>query len=68
QTELPPDEILTQLYELVKKGDLDKILTVAYQLEKLNGKYLYFAQEIIQLTESFQVRQLREKLQKYIKN
>lgn len=68
QTELPPDEILTQLYELVRKGDLDKILTVAYQLEKLNDRYLYFAQEIIQLTESFQVKQLREKLQKYIKN
>ncbi|PSB49290.1 hybrid sensor histidine kinase/response regulator [Cyanosarcina cf. burmensis CCALA 770] len=68
QTELPPDEILTQLYELVRKGDLDNILTVAYQLEKLNDRYLYFAQEIIQLTENFQVKQLREKLQKYIKN
>ncbi|URD51702.1 hybrid sensor histidine kinase/response regulator [Chroococcidiopsis sp. CCNUC1] len=68
QTELPPDEILTQLYELVRKGDLDNILTVAYQLEKLSDRYLYFAQEIIQLTENFQVKQLREKLQKYIKN
>ncbi|OWY69154.1 hybrid sensor histidine kinase/response regulator [cyanobacterium TDX16] len=68
QTELPPNEILTQLYELVKKGDLDKVLTIAYQIEKSNGKYLYFAQEIIQLTENFQVKQLREKLQKYLKN
>ncbi|MBD2306383.1 response regulator [Chroococcidiopsis sp. FACHB-1243] len=66
QTELPPDDILTQLYELVKKGDLDKILTVAYQLEKLNDKYLYFAQQIVQLTESFQVKKLRQLLQKYL--
>lgn len=68
QIGLPPEEILTQLYELVKKGDLDKILTVAYQLERLNGKYLYFAQEIIQLTESFQVKKLRQILQKYIED
>ena len=68
QTELPPNEILIQLYELVKKGDLDEILTMTHQLEKSNSKYISFAQEIIQLTESFQVKQLREKLQKYIKN
>lgn len=32
QTELPPNEIWIQLYELVKKGDLDEILTMTHQL------------------------------------
>jgi len=66
ELELPSIEILNRLYELVKKGDLDEILTVAHQLEASNSKYMFFAREIIQLTESFQVKQLRKTLQNYI--
>lgn len=66
ELEIPPDEILDRLYELVKKGDLDEILTVAHQLEALNSKYISFAEEIIQLAEGFQVKKLQQTLQKYL--
>jgi signal transduction histidine kinase/FixJ family two-component response regulator len=66
ELEIPPGEILDRLYELVKKGDLDEILTVAHQLEALNSKYISFAEEIIQLAEGFQVKKLRQTLQKYL--
>jgi len=66
ELELPSSEILERLYELVKKGDLDEIFTVAHQLEESNSKYIPFAQEIMQLTEGFQVKKLREILHRYL--
>lgn len=63
---LPPgSDILTQLYSLAKKGDLDEILEVANQLEQQDRKFRPFAQELCRLAENFQVKQLQSFIQEY---
>jgi CheY-like chemotaxis protein len=61
----PSPDILARLYNLAKKGDLDGILTEANRLEKLGEKYSPFVQELRQLAEGFQVKQLQSFIQKY---
>lgn len=63
---IPPcADILVRLHSLVKKGDLDSILTEANAIEQLGEKYSPFTRELRQLAEGFQVKQLQSFIQKY---
>ncbi len=60
----PSADILMQLYELAKKGDLDEIVEAATQLKQTQPESIPFAQKLIELSDSFQVKQI----QNFIKN
>ncbi|MBE8992443.1 MASE1 domain-containing protein [Nostoc sp. LEGE 12450] len=63
---LPSIEILTNLYELAKDGNLDEILHEANNLKSDHPVYSDFAQQVIQLAENFQIRKLRKALNQLI--
>lgn len=64
---LPPAiEVLQQIRELAKLGDLDGIVEIAQQIQTTNSEHFAFAQELINLAESFQTKPLRAFIQKYI--
>ncbi len=63
---LPSIEILTNLYELAKDGNIDGILHEANNLKSNHPVYFDFAQQVIQLAENFQIRKLREALNQLI--
>lgn len=52
----PPAEILAQLSILTRKGDLDNLVQLA---QHLDTQYQNFAQTVISLAESFQVKELK---------
>ncbi|NEQ43909.1 MAG: response regulator [Leptolyngbya sp. SIOISBB] len=55
-TASPPAEILAELREFVRKGDLDALIQAAQQLD---GQYQQFAKTVISMSEQFQVKQLK---------
>jgi signal transduction histidine kinase/DNA-binding NarL/FixJ family response regulator len=57
---------LSRLYDLAKKGSLDEIQEIAEQLVKVDSKFQIFAREIINLTESFQIKQIQEFIEQYL--
>ncbi|WRH66709.1 MAG: response regulator [Planktothrix sp. GU0601_MAG3] len=57
-----PVEILSRLYELAQEGDVDGILAEVDLVETNYPVYSAFTQEVIQLTENFQLKKLRELL------
>ena len=62
---IPPSaDILMQLYELAKKGDIDEIVEAASQLKQSQPESIAFVQKLVELAESFQVKQI----QNFIKN
>jgi CheY-like chemotaxis protein len=64
---LPPaPEILAKLYSQVKKGDLDGAIEVASKLKQQDEKFKPFAQQLCQLAESFQVKQLQTFIQQFM--
>jgi CheY-like chemotaxis protein len=64
---IPPGaDMLTQLYTLAKKGDLDGIIDLANQLNQQEPKFRAFTQELCRLAENFQVKQLQSFIQEYI--
>ena len=56
----PPDEKLSLLLELAKRGNIAGILERATTIEQLGSQYLPFAQKLHQLAESFQEKKLRQ--------
>ncbi len=52
----PPSEILSELRELARKGDLDALVQTTQQLD---GQYQQFANTVISMSEQFQVKQLK---------
>jgi CheY-like chemotaxis protein len=65
---LPPTaEILAKLYTQVKKGDLDGAIEEANKLRQQDDKFKPFAQQLCQLAESFQVKQLQTFIQQFMK-
>jgi signal transduction histidine kinase/DNA-binding NarL/FixJ family response regulator len=62
----PPVDVLTQLYDHAKKGDLDSIIEIAAQLGDQDRKFELFTQELRQLAESFQLKQVKSFIQKYL--
>jgi CheY-like chemotaxis protein len=64
---LPPSpEILAKLYSQVKKGDLDGAIEEANKLKQQDEKFKPFAQQLCQLAESFQVKQLQTFIQQFM--
>lgn len=57
-----PVEILSRLYELAQEGDVDGILAEVAMVETNHPVYSAFTQQVIQLTENFQLKKLRELL------
>jgi signal transduction histidine kinase/DNA-binding NarL/FixJ family response regulator len=57
-----PVEILSRLYELAQEGDVDGILAEVALVETSHPVYSAFTQQVIQLTENFQLKKLRELL------
>ena len=58
----PSPEILTQLAQLAKRGDLDSIVEVAHHLQQTDTE---FANKLLHLAEGFQVKQLQTFLRRY---
>ena len=58
----PSPEILTQLDQLAKCGDLDSIVEVAHHLQQTEGR---FANKLLHLAEGFQVKQLQTFIRRY---
>ncbi|MDB9528059.1 ATP-binding protein [Oscillatoria sp. CS-180] len=57
----PPAEILIELNALIRKGDLDTLIQV---VQKLDSQYSDFANAVISMAESFQVKQLKALIEK----
>ncbi|MGE5655186.1 MAG: ATP-binding protein [Actinomycetota bacterium] len=63
----PPDDIvLNQLSQLAFEGDLDAVIEIANQIQESHTELVAFAQELIRLADSFDVKQLRAFIQKYL--
>lgn len=62
---IPPIEVLLQLYDLAKEGDTYGIIDEAAKLKQSNIALTAFADRLIQLSETFQVKRLQEILQEY---
>jgi CheY-like chemotaxis protein len=57
---------LSQLYDLAKKGSLDEIQEIAENLTQIDNKFQLFAKELINLTESFQIKKIQEFIEQYL--
>ncbi|MBE9127350.1 MULTISPECIES: PAS domain-containing hybrid sensor histidine kinase/response regulator [unclassified Coleofasciculus] len=60
----PPDEIAV-LLDLAMRGNTRRILEQAARLEQMDEQFVPFASALRQLTESFQIKQIREFLESY---
>lgn len=63
---LPDKEILIHLYELAEDGDADSILSIVNKLQLENSDFTVFADNVTQLAENFQLKKLREMLERAI--
>ncbi|BAZ15716.1 integral membrane sensor hybrid histidine kinase [Calothrix sp. NIES-4071] len=63
---LPSEEILINLYNIAKQGDVYKIIDEANQLKQIDENLAPFAQKIIVLAENFQIKPLWEYIGKFI--
>ncbi|MBD1938263.1 hybrid sensor histidine kinase/response regulator [Microcoleus sp. FACHB-68] len=61
----PPAEEIAVFWDLAMMGDLKGIQEEATQLEELDTQYIPFATELKQFAKGFQVKQIREFLNKY---
>ncbi len=61
----PSSDILMQLYELAKKGDLDEIVETANQLKQSQPESIPFVQKLVELAENFQVKQIQNFINKF---
>jgi CheY-like chemotaxis protein len=66
QMQPPSEDILRQLAELIKLGDLDSIGEIAHQIRESEGAQIAFAQELIRLVDNFEVKNLRAFIQGYL--
>ncbi|PSB24452.1 response regulator [Stenomitos frigidus] len=61
----PPQDLALDLMKLAKKGDLDALQDEVRKLQLLDSKYVPFSQELLRLTEGFQLNELRFFIKKY---
>ena len=59
EMQIPAIEILQLLNEQAQSGDLDAIIEIAEDIQTANPGYAIFANKILVLAESFQVKELR---------
>jgi signal transduction histidine kinase/DNA-binding response OmpR family regulator len=64
----PPFEQLNYLYKLALKGRIKTLEKEAESLEKLDEKYTFFAQELRQLAQNFQIEKIQSMIEKYLKS
>lgn len=62
----PPADVLIQLYELAKRGNVFAIKQELEKLEQLDDKFAIFAKTIYKFTDDFNMKQLRNFIQEYI--
>ena len=62
----PSADVLVQLYELAKRGNVFAINKEVEKLEKLDNKFYSFAKTIYQITDNFNMKKLRNFLKDYI--
>ncbi|VEP16544.1 Histidine kinase (fragment) [Hyella patelloides LEGE 07179] len=60
----PDLSTLEQLYDFAKKGSLDELVELTQNLEQIEPKLSYFAQEIYQLAEDFKIKQIQSFIEK----
>ncbi|AFZ22807.1 signal transduction histidine kinase [Cylindrospermum stagnale PCC 7417] len=57
---LPSPEILNCLYELAQDGEIDAVFTEAATLKLAHPEYTDFTQQVIQMAESCQLKQIKD--------
>lgn len=62
----PPIEDINQLYDLALKGRIVAIQKEVEKLAQLDERYSSFTQEILHLTQKFQINAIQEFLKKYL--
>ena len=62
----PPQSELDQLYALARSGFIHDLLDQTKRLERSNGQYIRFAQQLRQLAETFQVKKMQRFIQQYL--
>ncbi|MGA7937834.1 MAG: response regulator [Kovacikia sp.] len=60
-----PQDLVLNLQKLARKGDLDGLQDEARKLQQLGSNYAPFSQELLRLTESFQLNELRALISKH---
>ncbi len=65
---IPPPEELDILWDLVMKGRVNSLLERIEIVEKLDEKFIPFAQQLRQLAKSFQLKKIRDIIKEYKKN
>lgn len=62
----PPESALAILYELAMMGDIKGICEQANEIRQLDEQFVPFAQQLLQLAEGFQEKQILEFVKRYI--
>jgi PAS domain S-box-containing protein len=62
----PPESALTILYELAMMGDIKGICEQAKEIRQLDEQFIPFAQQLLQLAQGFQEKQILEFVKRYI--
>jgi signal transduction histidine kinase/ActR/RegA family two-component response regulator len=60
---IPPADILSDFYALAQEGDTYGIIEAAERLQQADAKYIPFSRQLIQLSETFQVKKLQTVIQ-----
>ncbi|BAU12468.1 integral membrane sensor hybrid histidine kinase [Leptolyngbya sp. NIES-3755] len=60
---LPSDELLQQFRTLVKRGDLDAVVSEAERVGKVHPEFSAFAQKLISLAEGYELKALENLVQ-----
>ncbi|WP_427158136.1 ATP-binding protein [Aliinostoc sp. HNIBRCY26] len=66
EMQLPSQEVLQQLLELLRDGDIQSILELAQKLGNSDEKFSVFTQQIMQLASNFQLKRLETFLKQHI--
>lgn len=66
ETLAPPQAELALLYDFIRRGDIDSLVTQANTLENRNPHFAPFTKPIYQMAKSFKMRELREYVQQYM--
>ncbi|MCP4420795.1 MAG: response regulator [Chloroflexi bacterium] len=63
---IPPQEMLTSLYDLAQRGNLRAIENKAAELIQVDAQYEPFALRLQQLTEMFETEKIKELIAQYL--
>ena len=63
----PPDDVLAELYDLAKKGNMFAITKTAENLKELDDKFVPFAETLSNYAKEFQLKKIRLLIEKYLK-